>query len=318
MSKIPIGLFLINHDDIIGPVIKTKYFKVNIEISHDFISNIYLIHAGDSDSLLNEFKYKQYRIITYFTGNLARKSQAESIFGIIFKEFEYHDNIGYFLHKNLQKAINSPNEKSFQDLYEIEFQSYYTLLMHLRKISFEGIQSIELLYGTENYIGNLFSMNARNIGDQEKLYTDLLNNEKIKNVEYFPISLENQWIYGLTQKKNKTKKRYYLVVQTTINSSDFIKIIKTLKKAIINNPCNILEMLFLFLAPDQIFILDREMMKKYDMNHMDSLKKITGISLFSLQSELDNDKQYSKTFQKIYQEIQKKKKFLVPITNIMI
>ncbi len=305
--KMPIGLFLIIHDDVIGPHLKCQYLKKKIDIHHEFVSNLYLNHAGNSDSMINESKLKNYRIISYYTGNLARLYKMEGIFGIILEENEPCDNLAYFLHIHIEKVILSQSNEFLKKLYEIDFKSYYALIFHLKRIKIQGIISIHVVFGNNAYLGKLLRINTNNDTIHiDDFYYQIIHNEKIEGFYWFPIPLENEKIEGYSDGKSKKKKKHYLIIQTSEYNKDIDFIISNIKKAVIKNPQLLIEQLYLLLAPSEICIIDQQMMKQYDIETCDSLANLDNFNLLDFRSELEESKNYSQLFINEYNLIKNK------------
>ncbi|MHA2184826.1 MAG: hypothetical protein ACXAAI_07475, partial [Promethearchaeota archaeon] len=70
----PRGLFLLIHDEIRGPEIKCSYYKNPVNLNNEFISKLYMSHAGFDSSSHIEIKFENYRSVSCFTGNLDRRT----------------------------------------------------------------------------------------------------------------------------------------------------------------------------------------------------------------------------------------------------
>ena len=59
----PRGMFFLIHDEIKGPEIKCSYYSSPITIPQEFISKLYMTHAGFESSSHIDIKFGQYRIV---------------------------------------------------------------------------------------------------------------------------------------------------------------------------------------------------------------------------------------------------------------
>ncbi|MFX0077096.1 MAG: hypothetical protein ACFE96_16750, partial [Candidatus Hermodarchaeota archaeon] len=129
----PKGIFLLIHDEIRGPQIKCSYYTSPMSLPQEFISKLYMSHAGFKSSSHMEIKLGRYRSISCFTGNLDRRTQKEGILGILFEEGEDYENLDLFLQRNLYHAINKPDDQMMQDIFSEKLQNYLDLVDFLDK-----------------------------------------------------------------------------------------------------------------------------------------------------------------------------------------
>ena len=124
----PKGVFLLIHDEIKGPQLKSSYYTSPISIPQEFISKLYMSHAGFKSSSHLEFKIGSYRSISCFTGNIDRRTQREGILGIVFESGENLDNLDIFLQRSLYQAIQKPDNETMENIFSEKLENYLELL----------------------------------------------------------------------------------------------------------------------------------------------------------------------------------------------
>ena len=263
----PCGMFLLIHDDITGPEIKCSFYTNPVNLSKEFISKLYMSHAGFESSSHIEIKFENYRSISCFTGNLDRRSQKEGILGIIFEENEEFDNLDLFLQRNLYEAINNPSNQTMQEIFSNKLLNYLELNNLFKRVEIEGIPEIFLINGNQEYKSNLLKIGDINISIPEiaELYQEIINKQTIPQYQYVELNIEG---------KNKT----FLVLKSDGPAKTIEKIIRTMKPYLENFNYYSLEILSLLLLPSIIKIipLKPESSKKYSdksKSFLESLQK---------------------------------------------
>ena len=147
----PDGMYLLFHDEIRGPAIKCSYFTTPIILPQEFVSKLYMSHAGFGSSSSMEMKYEGYRNVSLFTGPVARQSQKEGIIGVTFEENEKFNNLDLFLQRNLNLAINYPDNQTIEFIYLHKSLPYLELNSIFEGVCVEHIPEIFIITGDSEY-----------------------------------------------------------------------------------------------------------------------------------------------------------------------
>ncbi|MFW9940732.1 MAG: hypothetical protein ACFFFT_06810 [Candidatus Thorarchaeota archaeon] len=214
----PRGIFLLIHDEIRGPEIKCSYYTNPVNLSKEFISKLYMSHAGFDSSSHIEIKFENYRSVSCFTGNLDRRSQREGILGIIFEENEEFSNLDLFLQRNLYYIIDNPNDKTIQEVFSNQLLNFLELTKLFKKVEIEGIQELYLINGNSEYKYNLLRVGESSISVPEMtaLYKKIVDIQKIPSYYYEKLNLEetgNTFLVLKSEEPDKTIKRLILTLQ---------------------------------------------------------------------------------------------------------
>ena len=260
-------MFFLNHDEIKGPEIKCFYYTNPVNLSKEFISKLYMSHAGFDSSSHIEIKFEDYRSISCFTGNLDRRTQKEGILGIILEENEEFSNLDLFLQRNLYVVIEKTDKKTIEDIFKNKLLNYLELDNLFKKIEIEDISEIFLINGN-----NKFKSCLLKIGDKQT--------SNVEIGEMYPNILQQQEIpeYLYVQLNPIGSNKIYLILKTVSESKNINKIISTLKPYLEKYPFYALEILTLFLLPSMVKLipLNLNLSKKYsdkDKSVLESLKK---------------------------------------------
>jgi len=261
-------MFFLIHDEIKGPEIKCSYYTNPVNLSKEFISKLYMSHAGFGSSSHIEIKFEDYRSISCFTGNLDRRSQREGILGIIFEESEEFGNLDLFLQRNLYAIIEKPDNETIEEIFKNKLLNYLELDKLFAKVEIEDISEIFLITGNHEFKSCLLKIGDNKTSNIEigEMYPNILRQQEIpeyRYVELNPIGSD----------------KMYLILKTVLESKDINKIILTLKPYLEKYPFYALEILTLFLLPSivKLIPLNLSLSKKYsDENRsvLESLKKV--------------------------------------------
>ncbi|UCC20357.1 MAG: hypothetical protein JSV62_03450 [Promethearchaeota archaeon] len=250
----PLGIFYLIHDEIKGPKIKCSYFSSPITLPKEFISKLYMSHAGFESSHLIEIKFDRYKSVSCFTGNLDRRSQKEGILGVIFEDSEPYSNLDLFLMRNINLASNKQDNETIKNLFLNELQRYYELVNILDTVEIKEIPEIFIITGTNEYKSCPLKIGERNVSNSEmvEIYKKIVENQMIPHHFYFKLNI--------IQFKNA-----YLVFKTDRTIENFNEIISTIKIYLENSFFYSLEILILFLFPSIVRILPHtpQLTKKY-------------------------------------------------------
>ncbi|MFX1497357.1 MAG: hypothetical protein ACFFBH_07515 [Promethearchaeota archaeon] len=259
----PRGIFLLIHDEIKGPEIKCSYYTSPINLSQDFISKLYMSHAGFKSSSHLEIKLMQYRSISCFTGNLDRRTKKEGILGIIFEENETFDNLDLFLQRNLFYAINNPNNQTMKEIYSNNLLEYLELNKLIENIEIENIKEIFILQGDEKFKTCPIKIGENQVSNSEMIdiYRKIIGNQEI--IQYYYIKLD------LIEYDN-----VFVIFKVKKPNSDIEKIIQSIKPYLEEYYVYSLEILALFLFPLFLGIVPRnpKLSNKYSDNRKSVLQ----------------------------------------------
>lgn len=237
----PKGIFLLIHDELKGPQIKCSYYTSPMSLPQEFVSKLYMSHAGFKSSSHMEIKLGRYRSISCFTGNLDRRTQKEGILGVLFEEGEEFDNLDLFLQRNLYQAINKPDDQTMKNIFSDKLQHFLELIDFLEKVEVESIEEIFIISG-----GDMFKSCQLRIGEKQ-----VSNSEMIEIYHKFMNSQETPLYYHVKldlEGKDKT----FLIIKTTKTISNIEKILKSLKPYMEKFYYYSIEILTLFLFPSLI------------------------------------------------------------------
>ncbi|MFX0003935.1 MAG: hypothetical protein ACFE9C_10060 [Candidatus Hodarchaeota archaeon] len=282
----PQGMFLLVHDEIMGPEIKCSFYTNPINLSKEFISKLYMSHAGFDSSSHIDIKFENYRSISCFTGNLDRRSQKEGILGIIFDENEEFDNLDLFLQRNLFEVINNPSNEKLQEIFTKKLLNYLALNSLFDKVEIEGIPEIYIINGNEQYKSCLLKVGVKNvsISKMADIYKKILNNQAISQYHYAKLNLESDF-------------DTYLVLKINESIKTLEKIISTITSYLEKYNYYSLEILALLLLPSIIKIVP--------LNQVISKKGIDKSNTFlqNLQKSRDYNKEFNNTISQLLEGV---------------
>ncbi|HUX98677.1 MAG TPA: hypothetical protein VMV49_03930 [Candidatus Deferrimicrobium sp.] len=185
----PRGIFLLVHNEIKGPEIKCFYYKIPLDISQEFVSKLYMSHAGFEASSLMELKYNHYRIVSCFTGHKARKTRKEGILGLILEENEIIDNLELFLRRNLIYGLLHPTNQAMEELLRTRLLNFIKLNRIFKKVEIENIPEILIINGDTEYKSSLVRIGEKQVSNMEigGLYKKIIKNQEIPQFKYYKL-----------------------------------------------------------------------------------------------------------------------------------
>ena len=239
----PKGIFLLIHDELRGPQIKSSYYNSPMSLPQEFVSKLYMSHAGFKSSSHIEIKLGRYRSISCFTGNLDRRTQKEGILGILFEEGEDFDNLDLFLQRNLYQAINKPDDQTMETIFSDKLQHYLKLINFLDKVEVENIQDFFVITGGEVFKSCLLRIGEKKVSNSEmiEVYYNIMHTQETPLYYHIKLDIEG-------------KENTFLVVKTlkSISNSNMDRILSSLKPYLDKFYYYSLEILTLFLFPSLI------------------------------------------------------------------
>ena len=271
----PKGIFLLIHDELRGPEIKCSYYTNPISLPQEFVSKLYMSHAGFKSSSHLEIKLSRYRSISCFTGNLDRRTQKEGILGILFEESESYDNLDLFLQRNLYQAINKPDNQTMEDIFSDKLQNYLKLVDFLEKVEIENVLDLFIITGGDAYKSCLLKIGEKQVSNSEMtdIYQKIMKAQEIPLFYYVKLDLEGN-------------DNTFLIFKASRSNPNIDKILKSLKPYLEKFYYYSLEILTLFLFPSLI---------KFIPSKSGMTKKILDKKKSVLQN-LKNSENYSKEF----------------------
>ena len=290
----PKGIFFLVHDEIKGPEIKSSYFPSPITLPQEFISKLYMSHAGLDSSSLIEIKFDQYKSISCYTGSLDRRSEKEGILGILLEENEKSNNIDLFLRRNLLEISNRQENQVIEDIYSHQLLNFLEISNKFEKVEFEDIPEIFIITGNEEFKSCLL-----NIGDGEvstsdmiQIYKDITERNLITDYHYVKLNI-------------KLPNDTYLILKVSKHIQEINKIFSIIKPYIEDFFFFSLEILALFLIPSLIRIVpfSPKIAKKY----VDKFKSIL--------QNLQKSENYANEFKVIISDLIKGELYLTPIST---
>ena len=290
----PKGIFFLNHDEIKGPEVKCSYFTSPIPLHQEFISKLYMSHAGFESSNLIEIKFDQYKSVSCFTGNLDRRSQKEGILGVIFEENEIYNNLDLFLMRNINLASNKQDNQTIKDIFTNKLLNYLELVNLLDKVEIESILEIFILTGDNEYKSCLLKMGEKKVSNSEMIdiYKKILENQIIPQYFYIKLDIE-------------TFDNSYLIFKTNRSIQNFNNILSTIKLYLENSFYYSLEILILFMFPSIVRIVPYtpKIAKKYTDKQESILKN------------LQNSENYSQEFNNLISDLMKGDIYISPLSK---
>jgi len=271
----PKGIFLLIHDEIRGPKIKCSYYTSPFSLPQEFISKLYMSHAGFKSSSHLEIKLSQYRSISCFTGNLDRRTQKEGILGILFEESENFDNLDLFLQRNLYQAINNPDNQMMEVIFSDKLQNYLKLIDFLEKVEIEDVLDLFIITGGDAYKSCLLKIGEKQVSNSEMIdiYQKIMKTQEIPLYYYVKLDL-------------KSNDNTFLITKAARANPNLEKILKSLKPYLEKFYYYSLEILTLFLFPS---VIKMKPLKSGITKEIFDEKK-------SLLQNLKNSENYSKEF----------------------
>ena len=283
-------MFLVIHDELMGPEVKCSYFTEPVNLTKEFISKLYMSHAGFESSSHIEIKFENFRSVSCFTGNLDRRSQKEGIFGIIFEEKEEYDNLDPFLHRNLYKVIENPSNEVLQTMYSQKLLNYLELTTLFQKVELEGIQEIFIIMGNEDYKSNLLKVSDSNVSilEMTELYKKMVKNQKIPHYQYIRL--------------NQDSENIYVVLKINADNKSIDEGMEVIKSYLEKSLDYCLEIITLLLMPSVIRISP----------FMPSISKDKGDKYKTVLQSLQQSKDYYSTFNKIFSDLIRGNLYIIP------
>lgn len=269
------GIFLLIHDELRGPKIKCSYYTSPISLPQEFISKLYMSHAGFKSSSHLELKLSRYRSISCFTGNLDRRTQKEGILGILFEESENFDNLDLFLQRNLYQAINKPDNQMMEVIFSDKLQNYLKLIDFLEKVEIEDVLDLFIITGGDAYKSCLIKIGEKQVSNSEMIdiYQKIMKAQEIPHYYYVKLDLEGN-------------DNTFLIFKTVRSNPNIDKILNSIKPYLEKFYYYSLEILTLFLFPSLIKMKpSKSGMTKEVFDEMKSLLQ-----------NLKNSENYSKEF----------------------
>jgi hypothetical protein len=189
----PKGMFLLIHDEIKGPQIKCSYFTTPIPLPQEFISKLYMSHAGFQSTSHLEIKFGRYSCVSCFTGDLDRTTKKEGILGILFEEDEDFENLDLFLNRSLYQAISKPDDQMIEIMFSRNLKNYLQLLNFFEKVEIEKVEGIFLLTGRDFFRSVLFKTGDMIFSDAKmnEIYQLMVDNQIIPHYYYTDLNLNN-------------------------------------------------------------------------------------------------------------------------------
>ncbi len=271
----PKGIFLLIHDEIRGPKIKCSYYTSPFSLPQEFVSKLYMSHAGFKSSSHLEIKLSHYRSISCFTGNLDRTTQKEGILGILFEESENFDNLDLFLQRNLYQAINNPDNQMMEVIFSDKLQNYLKLIDFLEKVEIEDVLDLFIITGGDAYKSCLLKIGEKQVSNSEMndIYQKIMKTQEIPLYYYVKLDL-------------KSNDNTFLITKAARSNPNLEKILKSLKPYLEKFYYYSLEILTLFLFPS---VIKMKPLKSGITKEIFDEKK-------SLLQNLKNSENYSKEF----------------------
>ena len=291
----PKGIFFLIHDEIKGPEIKCSYFTDPITLPQEFISKLYMSHAGFESSNIIEIKYDRYKCVSCFTGNLDRRSQKEGILGIIFEENEVYGNLDLFLIRNLNYISDNQNNQTIEEIYTHRFLSFLELVKTLEKVEIEEIPEIFIMAGEMEYKSCFLKIGDKKITNVEmtEIYKKTMEKQKISQYYYTKLNVDQL---------NNT----FLMFKTNSPIQDFNKIISIIKPYTERFFYYSLEILFLFLFPSIVRIVP----------YTPKIAKIYKDKNESILKNLQNSENYSQEFNNLISDLINGDIYISPLLKI--
>ncbi|MBY9021071.1 MAG: hypothetical protein KGD67_08430 [Candidatus Lokiarchaeota archaeon] len=271
----PKGIFLIIHDEIRGPKIKCSYYTSPFSLPQEFISKLYMSHAGFKSSSNLEIKLSNLRSLSCFTGNLDRTTQKEGILGILFEESENYDNLDLFLQRNLYQAINKPDDQMIESIFSDKLQKYLKLIDFLEKVEIEDVLDLFIINGEDSFKSCSLKIGEKQVSNSEMndIYQKVMKSQEIPLFYYVKLDL-------------KSKENTFLIFKVSRSNLDINKILKSLKPYLEKFYYYSLEILTLFLFPSLIRMKPSK----------SAITKESIDEKISILQDLNNCENYSKEF----------------------
>ena len=288
----PRGIFLVIHDEIMGPQIKCSYYTKPMALSKEFISKLYMSHAGFDSSSHIEIKFDDFKSISCFTGNLDRRSQKEGILGVLFEEEEEYDNLDPFLQRSLYKIIENPTNETIKTIFMQDLLNYLKLSDIFNRVNMEGIQEIYIINGNEEFKSYFMKISEKNVSRLEMadLYNQINETQKIPQYQYVKLNIESD-------------NNIFLVIKGNCESKFKEKILQVIKPYLERSLEHCLEILVLSLIPSIIKITSlNQSISKDDLGKNKSILQ-----------RLQQSKNYYEEFNRIVSDLIRGELYLIPI-----
>ena len=291
----PNGIFFLIHDEIKGPEIKCSYFTGPITLPQEFISKLYMSHAGFESSSLIEIKFDRYKSVSCFTGNLDRRSQKEGILGVIFEENEVYNNLDLFLMRNLDYISNNQNNQIMTEIYTHRLLSFLELVKTLEKVEVEDIPEIFIMTGENEYKSCLLKIGEKKVSNTKmtEIYKKTMKNQMISQYYYAKLNI-------------KQLNNIFLMFKIKRPIQDFNKIISIMKPYIEKFFYYSVELLFLFLFPSVVRLIayTPKIAKRYKDKNESVLKN------------LQNSENYNQEFNNLIKDLINGDIYISPLLKI--
>jgi hypothetical protein len=283
-----LGLFTVVHDEIKGPLIKDQFITAKIDIPSEFISKLYLSHAGFEESSLLEIKLNQYKVVSYYTGQKARIHKNEGILAILLEGNEEIENIELFLAKNISFALKISNTSILEKILNQNLPYFVYLNSSLKKYEIENITEIFVLKGKDTLESVLFYFGKSKPGYEQlgSLYAKVHFDEETPGIAWETISHE--------------KSHYYLGIRSLKNTPDIEKCTEVLARYLGKSLHHCLEVIMMVLFPHSTLLLNGNDLRtaSFFKDQMTIDKKIMNGAI-NLQDHLKKAENYQEAFENL-------------------
>ena len=287
----PRGIFFLTHDEIKGPIIKASYFKTPFELPQEFIQKLYMSHSGFESASYLEMKFNHHRVVSFFTGHLARRSKSESIIGVVFDDNEKVDNLELFMKRTLETGLTERTNQTMKEIFSKNLLKFLYLNQFFDLFEIENISEILIIKGKKEFESCLLNIGDKKISNTEigAIYLKMLESEEIPKIKYMRLKIN-------------TEDNIFLVFKLARSSKSFEKIMDVLASYLENFFEYALELMALFLLPNMIKVnpLKSQLYKRYPDDQ-------------TLIQILRNSKDYDEEFNNILSSIVKNDLFIAPL-----
>jgi hypothetical protein len=180
----PIGIFVIIHGEITGPVLSAGYYRRKVEISKELISKMYLSHAGFEANGVIELALPDYKILSCYTGDQARTSGKEGILALILETKEPSNNLELFLRQNIEQCIAVQSDSLLKKMLDVKLAQYCQLLTIFERTSIEYLDFFAVIQTSKESQQVLVKFGSEAISN-ENLFHHFKPDNQISGDGYF-------------------------------------------------------------------------------------------------------------------------------------
>lgn len=285
-----IGIFLLIHDEIKGPQISNYFFNHAMELSPDLLSKLYMAHASFNDSSFIETKYPQYKIVSLYTGPVARIQKQEGILGLLLDLKEELPITEIFLIRTLPLILKHRKNELMKELITITLPYFQYLLKCYMQLEIENISEFFLVQGQDDYQQVMLDFGSTKTDSSiwKNMYHQMVTGKDIPQYQYLKIEMpmlkKSSFFFGFKYLKKLPNLELF---------------ISTMAKFLIPNPGFILELIGMVYFGNLVCLIPKHIYQTLIWSSSSiKLDKTQRVKMLNLNEIMKKSSNYADTFAK--------------------